>query len=144
MRKLQRFSSFSYDDEPIYDSISDFDQTHFQTHSTNDIQRATIETNSFRSRQKINNNNTASSVDSSEENRWQQYWDWYIYSIYCIIKLRCCIYSSFHLICATHKHTARYFYCIFSECILTRDNNIFINPTFVCLLFQIIFFCIYF
>lgn len=81
MRKLQRFSSFSYDDEPIYDSISDFDQTQFQTHSTNDIQRATIETNSFRSRQKINNNNTASSVDSSEENRWQQYWDWYIFHL---------------------------------------------------------------
>ncbi|XP_031640425.1 protein enabled isoform X2 [Contarinia nasturtii] len=71
MRKSRIFTSFT-DDEHIYDSISDFDRTHFQTHSLNDIHRASCNSftsDGFRSRKSV------TSPIESNENCWQQYWD---------------------------------------------------------------------
>lgn len=77
MRKSRIFPSYDDNDEHIYDSILDFDQTHFQTHSLNDIHRASC--NSFTMNRLSRNNSVTSSVESNDS-CWQQYWDWYFFS----------------------------------------------------------------
>lgn len=79
MQKSKLRASYSYgdddDDEHIYDSISDFDQTHFQTHSMNNIYRASCTsfiTTDFCSRK----SGAPSVADVNDNNCWQQYWDW--------------------------------------------------------------------
>lgn len=77
MRKSRMFASFTDDDdEHIYDSISNFDQTHFQTHSLNDIHR--VSCNSF-TMNRLRRQKSATTSSESNENNWQQYWDWYFY-----------------------------------------------------------------
>lgn len=76
MRKGRMSSSFNDDDEHIYDSLSDFNRIHFEAHSMNDIHRAPSNSSTFvrlRSRKSV-----TSSIDSNE-NCWQQYWNWYLF-----------------------------------------------------------------
>lgn len=65
MRKIQLFTSYNDDDEYIYDSISDFEQTNFRTHSLDDIHRASCTSFSMQD------------FSRGLENSWHQYWNRY-------------------------------------------------------------------
>lgn len=124
MKKFQRLSSFSYNDEPIYDTISDFDRTHVQSHSMSDIQRALFESNSFRGLKKERSID-ASSVGSNDENPWQQYWDWYFNSTHLTALF------SFHSIrSASHDDS---FYCVFFFLVLLSCVH-FVHSVCLCVI----------
>lgn len=76
---INRFASIATDDEHIYDSISDFDQTHFQTHSSNDMHRPSCKSFTVRK-----------NVADANEKCWQQYWDWYFFCFPSNCVVICC------------------------------------------------------
>lgn len=77
MKKSKLHESYSCgdnDDEHIYDSISDFDQIHFRTHSMSNVYR--VSCTSFMTDDLCRQKRGMLTQTDSTEHCWQQYWDW--------------------------------------------------------------------